>query len=405
MPKKAKELSAIQVRRLLKQEGSHAVGGVRGLYLRVRGDGASWLLRARSASEPESVHGLGSFPETDLATARDKARTLRRQLELGQDPKQEQRAARTALATAVAQELAASVSFETAATDCHAKKAQEFKNPKHAAQWISTLKTYAFPKIGAIPVRDVTRADVLRVLRPIWTTKPETASRVQQRLFSVLAWAKASGYRGEGDNPAQWQGGLDQLLPNTSKVREQQHHAALPWQDVPAFVQRLRKWPGIAALPLEFLILTASRSQEVRFALPAELDLTAAVWTVPAERMKKRKQHRVPLVGRALEIVQTAPRKQDNPFLFPGENGGGLSENTLAKTLRMMKVDAVPHGFRSSFKDWCRNLATGYADEVSELALAHVSTDATRAAYARDELLEPRRKLMMEWAAYCCGSN
>jgi integrase len=241
-------------------------------------------------------------------------------------------------------------------------------------------------------------AHVVVVLEPLWSEKTETASRVRGRIESVLAWATVAGYR-RGDNPARWKGNLDQLLPKATKVRKVEHHAALPWQEVPAFVADLRKREGAGARALEFAILTAGRSGEVRLATWEEIDLKAKLWTVPAERMKARKVHRVPLSDAAVALLKALPRSERSRYVFASASGTSLSDMTLSAVTKRMNVNAVPHGFRSSFKDWARSCTT-YADEVSELALAHVNSDATRAAYARGELLPKRMLLMRDWARF-----
>jgi len=233
----------------------------------------------------------------------------------------------------------------------------------------------------------------------IWATKPETASRLRQRIEAVLAWATVSEYR-SGDNPARWRGNLEHVLPKSSKIRVRQHHAAVPWQDVGIFMANLREREGMAARALELAILTAARSGEVRLATCDEFDLNAKVWTIPASRMKAGKVHRVPLSAPAVALLRTLPTFEGSSHVFTAPRGGPLSDMALSAVVRRMGVDAVPHGFRSSFKDWCRS-STRYADEVSELALAHVNSDATRAAYARDELMPLRTRLMNDWAKYC----
>jgi integrase len=241
---------------------------------------------------------------------------------------------------------------------------------------------------------------VMQVLRPLWSDRTETATRVRQRIETVLSWATVSGLR-SGLNPARWADHLRELLPQPSKIRKVEHHPALPWAEVPEFIVQLRKREGIAARALEFAILTAARSGEVRGARWSEFDLDARVWTVPADRMKAGKVHRVPLSVEALAILGTLPRLGDHVFTAP--RGSALSDMAISAVCRRMQVAAVPHGFRSSFKDWCRNSAR-FPDEVSELALAHVNSDATRAAYARDELMPQRRELMQQWAEFCAPS-
>ena len=233
----------------------------------------------------------------------------------------------------------------------------------------------------------------------IWTEKTETATRVRQRIESILAWAAVNGYR-EGDNPARWRGNLEHALPKPSKVRKRTHFPALPWTDIGEFMSNLRERDGISARALEFAILTAARSGEVRGATWDEINLDAKIWTIPAERMKAGKPHVVPLSAPAVNILKEIPVLEGCPYVFPSPRGKMLSDMALNQITRRMKVNAVPHGFRSTFKDWART-STSYADEVSELALAHVSSDATRAAYARDALLPKRSNLMRDWAKFC----
>lgn len=409
MPKKAKELPAYRVKKLTKP-GLHAVGGVAGLHLQVTERGArSWILRVKIGDRRRDI-GLGGYPDTTLEQARETAREYRHQVKQGLDPIEARRAKLDALRA----ETAKRITFDKAAAECHKSKAKEFKNAKHAAQWKSTLDTYASPVIGNLPVSEIELAHVVSVLTPIWETKTETATRVRQRIENVLAWATVSGYR-KGDNPARWKGNLQHVLPAASKVRKKNHHPALPWQRIGEFMADLRGRDGMGAKALEFAILTASRSSEVRLAKWSEFDLDAKVWTVPAERMKANLPHRVPLSAPAIALLRTLPRWSD--YVFPAAKGGPMSDMSISEVCRRMheasvkaggpgyldpRQDrvAVPHGFRSSFKDWCRS-ATSYADEVSELALAHVNDDKTRAAYARDELLPKRARLMREWARFC----
>jgi len=402
MPKRAREKSAIEVRRLLKRPGLHAVGGVAGLLINVRDTGAaSWILRVVVGDSRPDL-GLGGYPNTTLEQARERAREAREQIRLGIDPRTVRRDARDALRAADDAQrtaLAKRVTFAQATIAAHRSKSQEFKNHKHAAQWLTTIETYANPIIGALPIEQVELPHIVGVLEPIWTTKPETASRLRQRIEAVLAWSTVSGYR-TGDNPARWRGNLEHVLPKSSKVRVRQHHAAVPWQTIGAFMASLRERDGVAARALEFAILTAARSGEVRLATWGEFDLDAKLWTVPAARMKAGKAHTVPLSAPALALLKALPTFAGSPYVFTAPRGGPLSDMSISAVMRRMSVDAVPHGFRSSFKDWCRS-STKYPDEVSELALAHVNNDSTRAAYARDGLLPKRALLMRDWAKFC----
>ena len=280
-----------------------------------------------------------------------------------------------------------------------------WSNPKHAAQWSATLKTYAFPVIGDQPVSKISNSAgtdlVMKVLEPIWYEKTETASRVRGRIETILDWAKVRGYR-DGENPARWRGHLDKLLPPKGKITPVKHHAAMPYADVPAFMQRLRAEQGTAARALEFAILTAARTSEVLGAKRSEIDRKARMWIVPPERMKARREHRVPLSDAALAIVYKTP---DGKFLFPGaKHGKPLSNMAMTMLLDRMGIrnQATAHGFRSAFRDWGSE-ATDYPNELLEMAIAHTVGDKVEAAYRRGDLLQKRHRLMADWAAYCEG--
>ncbi|MCH9004945.1 MAG: integrase arm-type DNA-binding domain-containing protein [Proteobacteria bacterium] len=394
MPRKAQELSALQVKRLSKP-GLHAIGGVAGLQLQIKNTGArSWILRAQIGSRRRDV-GLGGYPDVTLAAAKERARDAREQIRQGVDPVEARKASRAALIA----EQALQLTFAEAAVQCHATKIPEFRSKKHGADWINSINRYADPVIGQLPVAQVDLVHIVKVLEPIWTSKTETATRVRQRIESVMAWAKVSGYR-NGDNPACWKGNLEHALPKPSKVRKKSHFPALPWQEMGSFMADLQLREGVAARALEFLILTAARSGEVRLATWDEIDFDLKLWTISGERMKVGKPHRVPLSEPSLRILEGLPRFQGSKYLFTSPRGGSLSDMSISSVCRRMKIDAVPHGFRSSFKDWCRS-STAYADEVSELALAHVNSDSTRSAYARDELIPKRARLMADWAKFC----
>lgn len=394
MPRKAKELSALEVGRL-KSPGRYPVGGVAGLCLKVTDTGArSWVLRVMIAGKRRDA-GLGGYPDVPLALAREKARKAREGIEQGVDPI----AQRAAAASALMATRGAETTFEQAARKFIESKSAEWKNVKHAAQWTATLETYAYPVVGKLQVRDVTLSHVVKILEPIWTTKTETAVRLRGRIESVLDWATVRGYR-HGDNPARWKGHLDKLLPKPGKVAKVEHHAALPVDAIGAFLVDLRKREGIAAKALEFGILTAARSGEVRGATWSEIDLDAATWTIPGERMKAGKEHRVPLSDAALEVLRSLLRFADNDLVFVAPRGGVLSDMTLTAVMRRMKVDAVPHGFRSTFRDWASE-RTGYPRDVCEMALAHAIGNQVEAAYRRGDLFEKRRRMMADWAAFC----
>jgi integrase len=275
-----------------------------------------------------------------------------------------------------------------------------WKNPKHRAQWPSTLSTYVYPHFGKLPVQDVDVALVMKAVEPIWTTKPETASRVRGRIESILDWATARGYR-HGENPARWRGHLDALLPTKTKVRRVQHHAALPYAQLPAFLAELRQQDGIGAKALEFAILTAARTGEVMGAKWSEIDFEARLWTVPAERMKAGREHRVPLSEPALAILKAMREVREGDFVFPGGRAGrGISNMAMIMTLRRMgRGDLTAHGFRSTFSDWCAE-QTDFPAEAREMALAHTVSDKVEAAYRRGDLFQKRRDLMDAWANY-----
>jgi integrase len=365
-----------------------------GLWLRVLPGGAkSWVFRFMLHSRARSM-GLGPYPEIMLAEARLLALEARRSARQGVDPIEDRKRRRAAERAAVS-----GMSFAEAARRFIESHADGWRDPRAASTWTSSLERVAFPAFGEVDVREIKPEHVEQALRPIWTTRAETASRVRGRIEKVLDWAKTRGYR-SGPNPAAWKANLDHLLPRLSKVRKATHHRALPWGELPAFLDRLRAVNGMGARALEFLILTAARSGEVRGATWDEIDLEAGVWTVPAERMKGGREHRVPLSADAVGLLRALPRMEGSPWVFFAARGGKLSDMTVSAVCRRMGVDAVPHGFRSSFRDWCAE-ATNYPREVAEQALAHVNADKVEAAYRRSDLFERRRELMKEWAAFC----
>lgn len=394
MPKKAKELSALEVNRLT-APGMHAIGGVAGLYLQVTDSGArSWILRATVGTRRRDM-GLGGFPDVTLAGAREAARVARLKIKDGIDPVEESQAKRSALAAS----QAAAIAFGEAAAKYIEAHEAGWKNAKHAAQWTSTLETYAFPTIGKIRVSDIETAHVISILEPIWTTKTETASRLRGRIESVLDWATVRGYR-KGANPARWKGHLDMILPARNKVQKVEHHAAMDYREVGAFMEELAKTEGTGARALEFAILTAARSGEVRGATWAEIDEEAGVWTIPAGRMKAEKEHRIPLTAPALALLAKQPRIVGTDLIFPSAKDTALSDMTLTAVLRRMGQTVTAHGFRSTFRDWAGE-TTAYPREVIEHALAHQLKDKAEAAYARGTLFDKRRRLMADWAKHC----
>jgi integrase len=340
--------------------------------------------------------GLGPFHTVSLQEARERARKARQQLFDGVDPLEARRIER---ARAVL-EQAKAVTFEEAAIayfDAHQAK---WKNAKHRAQFLSTMREYAFPKLGKFAVADVDLGAVLGVLEPIWPTKTETASRVRGRIEAVLDWATVRKLR-TGDNPARWRGHLEHVLPDRARLAKPKHHAALPYSEVSTFMAALRQRDGIAARALEFSILTAARTGEVIGARWDEIDLEAKTWLVPADRMKAGREHRVPLSDRAIEILMSIPTEKGNQFVFIGPRAGGLSNMAMAAVLRRMnRAEITVHGFRSTFRDWAAE-TTAYPNDVVEMALAHTVGNKVEAAYRRGDLFEKRRKLVVEWARYC----
>ena len=393
MARKAKELSPLVVGRLTRP-GHHAVGGVAGLYLYVSEAGArSWVLRAMVGSKRRHL-GLGGFPDVPLAQAKERARKARDDITAGIDPIAQKRV----LASALRASQASETTFQQAAEAYIEAHGETWKNSKHRSQWTNTLTTYAYPIIGNLGVQHIGQEHVLKILEPIWKTKTETAMRLRGRLETVLDWATVRKYR-SGENPARWKGHLDKLLAAPGKIQKVEHHAALAIDAMPKFMDDLRNREGVSARALEFAILTAARSGEARGATWAEIDKKANVWTIPAERMKAGKEHRVPLTPSAMKIIEAMPKVEDSDFIFTAPRGGALSDMALTQVMRRMKVDAVPHGFRSTFRDWAGE-RTHHPREVAEQALAHTLQDKVEAAYRRGDALDKRRVLMDEWAAF-----
>ncbi|MBW0143781.1 tyrosine-type recombinase/integrase [Sphingomicrobium clamense] len=359
-----------------------------GLYLVVgKGGSKSWVVRVQKDGRRRDI-GLGSAKKVPLKLARERAAEVRTQVEIGVDPIAERKKA------------AGIPTFREAAIKVHAEQKKGWKNAKHRAQWLSTLKTYAFPAFGDRPVSQVTEADVRDALIPIWLTKGETGRRLRQRINTVIDWAVAKGYRETSlALPV-----IDKSLPKQrAKVK---HHRALPYAELPEFSVALKNKETIGRLALEFAILTAARSGEVRLATWDEIDKKAKLWTVPAERMKAGREHVVPLSDEALDVLERARpyRRGDSNFIFPGmKRGQPLSDMTLTKVLRDLDVDATVHGFRSTFRDWVAE-CTDFQGDLAEAALAHVIADKTEAAYRRGSMLEKRRKMMIrfgEWMQSC----
>ena len=380
-----------------KLPGLYADGG--GLYLQLAPSGdkisKTWIFRYRSpVSKRDRYMGLGPLHSVGLPEAREKAAAQRGLLSQGIDPI----TARDEELQRKATEAAKAITFNQCAKLYIESHRPGWRNEKHGDQWTNTLATYADPVIGSLPVQDVNTGLVLKILEPIWSTKPETASRLRGRIEAVLDWANARGYR-SGENPAGWRGHLNKLLPALAKKSRVVHHKAMPFPEVGGFVSRLRALSGTSAHCLEFLILTAARTGEAIKAKAEEFDLDNAVWTVPGSRMKAKKEHRVPLSARAVDIVREM-LKLEKDYVFPGTRKGKcISNMTMLKLLDRMEVTVTVHGFRSSFRDWAAE-RTGFSHETCEAALAHVIPNAAEAAYRRGDLFEKRRKLMNAWADY-----
>ena len=387
------KLSALGVAKL-KTPGMYGDGG--GLWLQVTGKGGkSWIFRFTLNGKSREM-GLGAANTFSLAEARDKALACRKQCAEGIDPIE----ARNARRDAARIEAAKAITFRQCATAYIEAHKAGWRNAKHAAQWTATLETYAYPAFGDLPVQSVDTGLVMRAVEPIWATKPETATRVRGRIESILDWAATRGFR-RGENPARWKGHLANLLPKRSRVKKVEHHAALPFAEVPAFMRALGEQPGVAAKALAFTILTAARTGETIGARWSEIDLDAGVWTVPAERMKAGVEHRVPLSDPAVQILRDMATVRSSDFVFPGgKRGRPLSNMAMLKTLeRMNRDDLTVHGFRSSFRDWASE-TTAFPSEVVEAALAHTIESKVERAYRRGDLFQKRRELIAAWAAY-----
>ena len=398
MAREVERLTAIGVARL-KKPGYHNDG--EGLYLQVSPGGAkSWIFRFKIDKRPREM-GLGSLKAFSLAEARRRAKDARQLLADGLDPIA-RRAEVSESAAAASVKAANALTFCKAADQYIEAHEASWKNAKHAYQWRQTLDTYAKPVIGNLPIAAVDTDLVLQVLRPIWATKTETATRLRGRMEKVLDWAKALKHR-TGDNPAAWRGNLDKLLANPNKIAPVVNHPALPYTEIGAFMAELRARPGISALATEFIILTAVRTGEALGARWSEIDTDGRVWTVPAQRTKMNKEHRVPLSDAAVKCLKKARTLDpDSEYVFPGRAPGTQQSNMacLALLRRMGRTDIVTHGFRSTFRDWAAE-QTSYPRDVAKMALAHAIADSTEAAYRRGDLLEKRRALMADWARHC----
>ena len=394
-------LSAIQVKRT-SEPGLYSDGG--GLCLQVTAGkggnvGKSYVFRYRSPLTGRMREmGLGSASVIELARARTKAEAARKLVAERKDPIEERASERRRQAT----ETAKALTFKEAADRFLEAHLPTWKNQRHRSQWENTLRDYVFPVFGAVPVDQIDVSLVLRAIEPAWKDKTETASRVRARIERILDWSRARGLR-DGENPARWRGHLDQVLPPRRQAQRVKHHPALPYSDLPAFMSELKHRGGMGARALEFTILTASRTSETVGARWREIDFKTGVWTVPAERMKARREHRAPLSPEAVAMLKNLQLdRSGDDWVFPGlKSDLPLSNMAMLMTVRKMgRLDITVHGFRSTFRDWVAE-RTEFPGEVAEAALAHVVGDRVEAAYRRGDLFEKRRKLMEAWASFC----
>lgn len=416
MPKIARELTALEVKRI-SSPGWHAVGGVAGLLLQVKPparEGSpisrSWILRVQVAGQRQPI-GLGAFPLVSLAEARDQARKLASEAKGGVNLLARKRAQRSALIAAASKNK----TFTECAEAYMEAHASDYTNDKHRKQWASTLEAYAYPVIGQMLVADITMRNVLDVLLQetthrdgsagkLWYIKAETAKRLLDRIRTVLDYATVSEYR-SGTNPATWKGYLDTQLPSPKGLKKVKHQPAIPYPQIGDFMTKLRTNISTSARALEFLVMTAVRSGSVRIATWSEFDLAKSLWTIPAEHTKAKREHKVPLPPQAKKLLSNLPRLAGTDLVFPNPKGKALSDMALSQLMRGMRergeltIEAVPHGFRSTFRDWAAE-QTNYPDEIRKAASGHAVGDAVKEAYQRTDLLEKRRNLMAEWADY-----
>jgi integrase len=394
MTQRIHRLSAVKIANI-KQRGMYADGA--GLYLQVSGNGSrSWIFRFKQNGCARDM-GLGSLTTVSLATAREMAAECRRKRLAGIDPIEDRQTDRREAQLAAAR----SMTFDQCRDAFIEAHRAGWRNAKHRGQWTASLATYVTPVLGSLPIQSVDVGLVMKALEPIWSTKPETAARVRGRIERILDWSKVRGFR-QGENPARWRGHLDVLLPARSKVRQVEHHAALPYSEIGTFMAALKTRQAVAARALEFAILTAARTGEVLGARWDEVGLQAKVWTVPASRMKGGREHRVPLSPPAISVLKEMQTRHHGDLVFPGNRRGkSLSNMAMLMVLRRMdRADLTAHGFRSTFRDWAAE-CTNFPREVAEAALAHLVGDKVEAAYRRGDLFEKRRRLMDAWAAYC----
>jgi integrase len=395
----AVNLTAKRVARLLKKKpGRHHDG--HGLHLQITSPtNASWLLRYQRHGR-EHWLGLGPLHTVSLADARVRAKAARLQLLDGVDPLQAKHAAKAQAKLTAARKL----TFREAAEQYHKQHLSSWRSIAHAKQWLRSLDVFAYPVIGSMDIADIATPDILRTIEPIWQTRTVTADRVRNRIESIIDWAMVRGHRQAGTNPARWRGHLDQVMPAVKKVAEPKHFAALAYDRMPMFMAKLRGQPGIAARALELAILTAARSGEVLGAQWSEIDLGGKVWVVPGSRMKSGRDHRVPLVPAAIELLRALPREDDNPFVFVGMRpGAGLSGMVLFRLLgRMGHGDVTAHGFRSAFSDWAHEQTT-HANHTIEISLAHAVGNDVEKSYRRGDMFAKRVRLMTDWAKFCAS--
>jgi integrase len=421
MPKIAKPLNDLQVRRL-DRVGWHAVGGVAGLLLQVRKpaqEGSqiprSWILRVKVGDDRQPI-GLGPYPQVSLAEAREQAKKLVVEAKLGVNLKAKKRTERSALLAAASKNK----TFRECAVAYMEAHASDYTSEKHRKQWPATLEAYAYPVIGNMLVSDIAMRDIKNVLEQettssdgktgkLWFVKTETAKRLLGRIKTVLDYATVSQYR-TGNNPAQWTGYLDTQLPSPKKLQKVEHHPAVPYALMGDFMSKLRQNESISAKALEFLILTAVRSGSVRMAEWSEFDLDRKLWVIPAEHTKARQEHRVPLQPQAIKLLKSLPMMAGTNIVFASPTGKALSDMALSQLMRGMRergeltIAAVPHGFRSTFRNWAAE-QTPYPDEIRKVASGHAVGDSVKEAYQRTDLLEKRRKLMDEWGQFLSQPN
>lgn len=416
MPRKARELSPLEVNRLRHpgrgRNVTFAVGGVDGLLLQVTPSGSrSWLLRCIVGAKRRHI-GLGSYPSVTLGQARDRARDARDQIWQGIDPVEHKRTAKAQLITSQKRGL----TFEVAMERFLEIKLKEFQNDKHCKQWRASLDAYAVPALGGMMVSKITVADVQRALEPIWGSKTETASRLRGRIEAVLAWATVAGHR-QGDNPARWRGNLDAVLPKPSRISKTTHHPALSLEQAASWFKDLQSRSGTATRALEFMALTVARSGEIRGATWPEIDFDNRLWIIPAQRMKARSEHRVALTDEAVGLLRDLPKFEGSSFVFPAVRGGQLSDAALSACMRRINNacvggyqdsrsgrPAVPHGLRSTFRDWAAE-QTNYPREMAEIALAHTVGSTVERAYRRGDMLDKRRQMMAAWGRFLRGQT